>query len=50
MTPEEMQAALVEEEGVTPDEAADMLLDMGEIDEDDHGNLLSYEAFWEAYG
>lgn len=48
-TPQEMQAALVEEMGMTPDEAAHFLADAGEIDSVDHADLLSPEERGRVY-
>ena len=51
LTPKEMQKALVDS-GVcgTNDEAAHMLVDMGEIDSTDHADLLSDEERRRIYG
>jgi hypothetical protein len=51
MTPKKKQKALVDE-GVagTMDEAAHMLVDMGEIDSVDHADLLSDEERVRIYG
>jgi len=50
MTPEQKRDALVAEMGLTPDEAAHMLVDMGEIDSADHADLLSDEEAERIYG
>lgn len=50
MTPEEMQKALMDEMGLTKDEAAHMLVDMGEIDSSDHEDLLTEEERKRIYG
>lgn len=50
MTPEAKRDALVKEMGVSSDEAAHMLADMGEIDSTDHADLLSegeYHRIWD---
>lgn len=49
-TPAGKQQALVDELGLTPDEAAHALLDMGEISESDHADLLSDEERERIYG
>jgi hypothetical protein len=50
VTPAEKQQALVEEMGLTPDEAAHMLVDSGEIDSTEHEELLSPEEAERIYG
>jgi hypothetical protein len=50
MTPEDKHKALIDEMGLEPDEAAHMLVDMGEIDSDDHADLLSDEERERVYG
>lgn len=50
MTPKEKQDALVKEMGLTSDEAAHMLVDMGEISSSEHEELLSDEEAERIYG
>ncbi len=50
MTPKEMQDALVEEMGMTSDQAAHFLYDCGEIDSTDHAELLSDAECERVYG
>jgi len=48
-TPEQL-AEFATEMGVEPDEAAHMLVDMGEITSDEHEELLSPEEATRIYG
>ena len=50
MTPEEKHKALMDEMGLTQDEAAHMLVDMGEIDSSDHADLLTDKERRRIYG
>ena len=50
MNPRQMQEALAEQLGITMDEAAHMLVDMGEIDSSDHEELLSEKEAERIYG
>ena len=50
MTAKEMRDSLVEELGLSSDEAAHMLVDMGEIDSVDHYDLLSDKEVARVYG
>jgi hypothetical protein len=50
MTPQEMQKALMDELNLTQDEAAHMLVDMGEIDSSDHADLLTDAERERVYG
>lgn len=50
LSPAEKQAALVKEMGLTPDEAAHMLVDAGEIDSTEHADLLSMPERKRIYG
>lgn len=49
-TPKEMQKALMDEMGLTQDEAAHMLVDMGEINSTEHADLLTEEEKERVYG
>lgn len=49
-TPQEKHRALIEELGMSPDDAAHMLVDAGEIDSDQHADLLSPEEAERIYG
>jgi len=48
--PEEMQAALVKEMKMIPDEAAHFLVDAGEINSTQHAELLSDAERQRVYG
>lgn len=50
MDAKEMHKALMEEMGLSQDEAAHMLIDMGEIDSDEHAELLSDAECERIYG
>lgn len=50
MSPEEMQQALMEEMGLSQDEAAHMLIDAGEINSTDHADLLTDKERERIYG
>lgn len=50
MTPKEMLKALMEEGGYDQDEAAHMLVDMGEINSTEHADLLTDEERRRVYG
>jgi hypothetical protein len=50
LSPAEKQRAMVQDLGMTPDEAAHALYDMGDIDSDDHADLLSDEECERIYG
>jgi hypothetical protein len=45
-----MQKALMDGMGLTQDEAAHMLVDAGEINSDDHADLLTDEERMRVYG
>jgi hypothetical protein len=49
-TPKQMQKALMEEMGLTQDEAAHMLVDAGEINSTDHADLLTDAERTRIYG
>ena len=50
LTPKQMHKALMDEMGLSQDEAAHMLVDMGEIDSDDHADLLTDAERIRIYG
>jgi hypothetical protein len=50
MTPQQMQKALMDEWGMSQDEAAHFLVDAGEIDSSDHADLLTEEERKRVYG